>query len=245
VGGDIIELSPGAVLTLDFDLAPAIEASANFGAKDFELGFAKEYLETDPIAVRVYDRAPADVDYMSVVATELADYQVIMETNRGNMVFEFYPDKAPRHVRNFLDLCASGFYEGSLFHRVSPTFMIQGGDPNTKTPNVSTWGSGNGPRNVDAEFGGLKHERGVLSMARGGDPNSASCQFFVMSAPASFLDGSYSSFGRLVSGDETLSRIANAPGVVNPDRTLRPHEPQKILSTTIIRALTPGEASDK
>jgi len=243
-GGDIVDLAPGSVLTLSLDLAPAIQASDDFKSKDFELGFAKEYLETEPIAVRVFERAPEGVDYMTAPIEDLASCQVIMETNRGNMVFEFFPDKAPKHVRNFLDLCESGFYEGSLFHRVGPTFMIQGGDPNTKTPNPATWGQGNGPRQIEAEFNDVKHVRGILSMARSNDPDSASCQFFVMTAPSPFLDGKYSAFGRLVSGEDTLERIASAQISMRLDQSSgRPAEPQKILSTTIVRAASPAAGS--
>jgi peptidyl-prolyl cis-trans isomerase B (cyclophilin B) len=244
-GGDIVELAPGSVLTLDFDLGPAIEASSVFKGKDFELGFAKEYLETEPISVRVFERVPAEVDLMTLSIEELTRCQVIVVTNRGNMVFELRPDKAPRHVRNFLDLCSSGFYDGTLFHRVGPTFMIQGGDPNTKTPNPATWGQGSGPRQLEAEFNDLKHERGVLSMARSTDPNSASCQFFVMTSRAPFLDGSYSAFGRLISGEETLDRIATARGAVRIDQSsVRPAEPQRILSTTVVRAASTDDESD-
>jgi cyclophilin family peptidyl-prolyl cis-trans isomerase len=152
------------------------------------------------------------------------------------MVFAFFPDKAPKHVRNFLDLCHTGFYDGILFHRVSPTFMIQGGCPNTKTPDTRTWGGGAGPRRLDAEFNDVKHRRGILSMARlGGDVNSATSQFFIMTATFPSLDGQYSVFGELVAGDETLDLISKAPGVVNPsDHTARPSEPQRILSTTVI-----------
>lgn len=234
-GDQVFPLAAGSVLKLELDLAPAILAAPGFDGKDFELGFAKEYLGMQPIAVRVFEPAPADTDFMTIPAEELVDYQVIMETNRGRMVFEFFPDKAPKHVRNFLDLSNTGFYAGTLFHRVSGQFMIQGGCPNTKTPNTQLWGTGSGPRRLDAEFGDTKHERGILSMARGPDVNSASSQFFVMTAKTPSLDGQYSVFGKLVSGDETLDAIAKAPGLVNPrDGTARPNEPQQILSTTVI-----------
>jgi peptidyl-prolyl cis-trans isomerase B (cyclophilin B) len=241
-GGQVVSLAPGTVLTLAYDLAPALQASQNFAGKDFELGFAKEYLGTEPIAVRVFLRAPEGIDFMTIPVAELASYQVLIETNRGAMRLEFFPDKAPKHVRNFLDLCASGFYVDTLFHRVSPTFMIQGGCPNTKQEDQRGWGSGDGPRRLDAEFNDVKHVRGILSMARSNDPNSASCQFFVMCATANFLDGSYSAFGRMVSGDETLTRIASAKGLRANDGTSRPSEPQQILRTTVIRAAGAGGA---
>lgn len=235
-GDEVFPLAPGSVLTLSLDLGPAILAAPGFDGSGFELGFAKEYLGTQAIAVRVFEPAPKDTDFMTIPAAELIDYQVLMETNQGRMVFEFFPDKAPKHVRNFLDLCHTGYYVGTLFHRVSSQFMIQGGCPNTKTPNTRLWGSGSGPRRLDAEFSDVKHERGILSMARlGGDVNSATSQFFVMTARTPSLDGQYSVFGKLVAGDETLTSISKAPGEVNPrDGTARPNEPQKILSTTVI-----------
>lgn len=239
-GGSIVDLAPGTVLTLELDLGRVIESSQAFTKRDFELGFAREYLDTAPIAVRVYERSSSEIDFLAIPVAELAGYQVLMETNQGTMLLELYPDKAPRHVRNFLDLCQSGFYVGTLFHRVSPTFMVQGGCPNTKAADWQRWGQGSGPRMLEAEFNDRKHERGILSMARADDPNSASCQFFIMTARAPALDGKYSVFGRLVSGEQTLDRIASAKGVAGRDGTIRPAEPQKILATTIVRASTPA-----
>jgi peptidyl-prolyl cis-trans isomerase B (cyclophilin B) len=123
------------------------------------------------------------------------------------MVLEFWPETAPGHVRNFLDLCATGFYDGLTFHRVIPGFMIQGGDP-TGT------GTGNGPRSLKAEFSTepeYKHVPGVLSMARSTSPDSASCQFFVMHQSNTGLDGQYSAFGKCVDGLEVVDRIVNTP----------------------------------
>ncbi len=141
----------------------------------------------------------------------------VLDTDLGRIVIEFYPEKAPRHVKNFLDLCKSGFYNGTKFHRTIPNFMIQGGDPNTKTDNKATWGQGghmgkDGKEiNVPHEFTDLKHLRGVLSMARASDPDSASSQFFICVADVPQLDGKYSVFGRVVEGMEVVDRIVNAP----------------------------------
>jgi cyclophilin family peptidyl-prolyl cis-trans isomerase len=230
-------LTPGAFM---IDGRPVQERQGDgiVTLAEFELGFAKEYLENEPVLVRVYERAPEGTDFMALRAEELTDYQVIFETNRGNMVFEFFPDKAPMHVRNFLDLCQSGFYVGTKFHRVSPNFMIQGGDPNTKADDVRRWGQGGGPRRLDLEANDVKHERGILSMARSNDPNSASCQFFVMTARTPSLDNQYSAFGKLVAGDETLDLIAKAKGNPLPGDSMcvRPSEAQQVVSTTVIRA---------
>jgi cyclophilin family peptidyl-prolyl cis-trans isomerase len=120
-------------------------------------------------------------------------------------------------VKNFLNLCRTGFYNGTKFHRTVPGFMVQGGDPNTKTGDPSKWGTGGnvGPDGqeitVPAEFNDTPHVRGVLSMARSSDPNSASSQFFICVGDASFLDGKYTAFGRVVEGMEVVDKIVSAP----------------------------------
>ena len=145
----------------------------------------------------------------------------VIETKFGDMEVEFLPDKAPRHVENFLGLARKGFYDGTTFHRVIPGFMIQGGCPNTKDPKSqrATHGMGGPERNVDAEFNDTPHKRGVVSMARANDPNSAGSQFFICVADSKFLDRQYSAFGRVVRGMEVADKIVNAPrdGRDNPN----------------------------
>lgn len=139
------------------------------------------------------------------------DKLVILHTNLGKIVIEFFPNDAPNHVTNFIKLAEDGFYDGSIFHRIIPGFMIQGGDPNTKDGDKSTWGTG-GPGNfVNAEFNTIKHNRGIVSMARSADPNSAGSQFFIVHKDSNFLDGQYTVFGRIVTQDsfETLDKIAS------------------------------------
>ena len=121
---------------------------------------------------------------------------------------EFWPDVAPNHVRNFLKLAQSGFYDGTAFHRVIKNFMIQGGCPNTKEGATGEPGTGDPGYRIPAEFNDVKHVRGILSMARSSDPNSAGCQFFVMHGEAPGLNGQYTAFGQLESGLETLDKIA-------------------------------------
>lgn len=135
--------------------------------------------------------------------------QVRLETAHGDMLIEFFPELAPKHVANFIKLAKSGFYDGTKFHRVIPGFMIQGGDPNTKSPEGSgnNWGTGGPGHSVDAEFSDKAHVRGILSMARSQDPNSAGSQFFVVHGPAAFLDNNYTVFGQLVEGLDTLDAI--------------------------------------
>ena len=136
---------------------------------------------------------------------------VTLETNYGNLSIEFFPQDAPNHVRNFITLANQGFYDGTLFHRVIPGFMIQGGDPNTINGDPSTWGQGGPDEKIDAEFNSIKHNRGIVSMARSADPNSAGSQFFIVHQNSNFLDGEYTAFGRIVTEEsfETLDKIAN------------------------------------
>lgn len=131
-------------------------------------------------------------------------------TDAGELTLEFFTDKAPGHVKNFITLAQGGSYDGTRFHRVIPGFMIQGGDPNTRGDNRSNWGMGGPGYQIDAEFNDVHHERGILSMARSQNPNSAGSQFFICHGEASFLDGQYTAFGRLVDGFEALDAIANA-----------------------------------
>jgi peptidyl-prolyl cis-trans isomerase B (cyclophilin B) len=137
-----------------------------------------------------------------------------IQTNKEMITFELLSDLAPEHVKNFVDLAQSGFYNGTKFHRVIPGFMIQGGDPNTKTDNKGSWGTGSGPRRLKAEFSPASkasHVRGMVSMARSNDPNSASCQFFIVQKDSTFLDNQYTIFGKVLTGMEAVDAIANGP----------------------------------
>jgi peptidyl-prolyl cis-trans isomerase B (cyclophilin B) len=128
----------------------------------------------------------------------------------GSIVLKFYPDVAPNHVKNFLDLAGKKFYDGTTFHRVIPGFMIQGGDPNSRNPDRASHGMGGPGHKVKAEFNSKPHRRGVLSMARANDPDSAGSQFFICVADANFLDWQYTAFGEVVSGMEVADRIVSA-----------------------------------
>lgn len=127
----------------------------------------------------------------------------------GNIQIKFLPKVAPNHVKNMVKLAQEKFYDGTTFHRVIPGFMIQGGDPNTKNPDRSTHGFGGPPHRLAAEFNDTPHKRGVVSMARSADPNSAGSQFFICVADASHLDRQYTAFGEVVSGMEIVDRIVN------------------------------------
>jgi len=136
---------------------------------------------------------------------------VTIETNFGNISISLLPDIAPETVRNFLKLANTGFYDGTLFHRVIPGFMIQGGDPNTKGPDKSSWGVGGPGYTIKAEFNSKSHRRGVVSMARAMDPDSAGSQFFIITTDSTFLDGQYTTFGEVTEGIEVADKIVNLP----------------------------------
>ena len=128
----------------------------------------------------------------------------------GEIVLRFYPDVAPNHVRNFIKLAQTKFYDGTTFHRVIPGFMIQGGDPNSKGQDRSSHGTGGPGHRVKAEFNSKPHKRGVLSMARSNDPDSAGSQFFICVADSNFLDWQYTAFGEVMSGIDVADTIVNA-----------------------------------
>ncbi len=130
--------------------------------------------------------------------------------NWGDIVLRFFPDVAPNHVKNFLDLAGRKFYDGTTFHRVIPGFMIQGGDPNSKNPDRASHGMGGPGHKVKAEFNSKPHKRGVVSMARANDPDSAGSQFFICVTDANFLDWQYTAFGEVVSGMEVADKIVSA-----------------------------------
>ena len=135
----------------------------------------------------------------------------IIKTSFGNIKFNLVPDIAPETVRNFSQLAKSGFYNGTLFHRIIPGFMIQGGDPNTKNPDKSTWGQGGPGYEINEEFNTRSHLRGIVSMARGNNPNSAGSQFFIVTDDSTFLDRQYTVFGEVVDGMEVADKIVNLP----------------------------------
>ncbi|CAN5396534.1 hypothetical protein BH11ARM1_BH11ARM1_17670 [soil metagenome] len=145
-------------------------------------------------------RKPKDGEEVAVLTTKL-----------GKIVVMFFPDKAPGHVKNFKDLIKKGFYDGTRFHRTIPGFMIQGGDPNTKKDDRGTWGQGGPGYSIKAEFNDVHHAKGILSMARSQDPDSAGSQFFLMVGDAPFLDHQYTGFGKIVMGQDIADKIVAMP----------------------------------
>ncbi len=138
--------------------------------------------------------------------------RAIIKTRFGEMRLVFFPDLAPKHVESFLNLARKGFYDGTIFHRVIPGFMIQGGDPNTKDPsNRQSYGNGGPGYTLPAEFNRIPHERGIVSAARAADPNSAGSQFFIVIDKAPHLDGKYTVFGEVERGMDVADKIVQQP----------------------------------
>ena len=140
---------------------------------------------------------------------KMSETNAIIETRFGNIEFKFFPDVAPNHVSNFIELAKKGFYDGTTFHRVIPRFMIQGGDPNSKNPDRSKHGMGGPGFTMKAEFNDKPHKRGILSMARAAHPDSAGSQFFICVADSYFLDKQYTVFGEVKSGMDVVDKIVS------------------------------------
>lgn len=145
-------------------------------------------------------------------AVNTSDEVAIIKTSEGDMVVQFWKDAAPKTIENFKKLAGDGFYNGTIFHRIVSGFMIQGGDPLSKdTAKEGRYGSGGPGYKIKAEFNDHRHERGVLSMAREPDPDSAGSQFFICLAPVTHLDHQYTTFGKLIKGDDVLEKISATP----------------------------------
>ena len=160
--------------------------------------------------------------------------RAIIHTNYGDMTVEFWPEVAPRTVDNFLKLSREKFYDGTAFHRIIKGFMIQGGCPNSKIGARGVPGTGSPGYQIKAEFNNRAHVKGVLSMARSANPDSAGSQFFICHGDASFLNNQYTAFGKLVAGEEVLNKIA-AVVCVGPERST-PTERVEITSVELVEA---------
>lgn len=163
----------------------------------------------------------------------------VVETGKGRIVIRFFPNRAPKHVEAFKKLAGSGFYVGTKFHRTIEGFMIQGGDPNTKKGDPSSWGAGGPDYNLDAEFSNIRHKRGIVSAARSSDPNSAGSQFFIVVSDTSpqggawdNLDGNYTVFGEVVSGMDAVDKIVKTP-LIGDNGQADPKQVVPITSTKI------------
>lgn len=149
----------------------------------------------------------SDLSSQTAPTTPAHSLVAVIETNKGKIVFELYPSKAPKTVENFIKLSQEGFYNGIKWHRVEPGFVIQGGDPLSKDNDPSNDGYGGPGYTIPAEFNDLPHLEGTVAMARGEDPNSAGSQFYICLAPAPFLDGNYTVFGKVIEGMDVVKKI--------------------------------------
>jgi peptidyl-prolyl cis-trans isomerase B (cyclophilin B) len=169
------------------------------------------------------------------------DEVAVIETSKGKLVLEFWPDVAPKTVANFKKLAKDGFYDGTAFHRIIAGFMAQGGDPLTKyLSKEELWGTGDPGYKIPAEFNDRKHTRGVISMARSANPDSAGSQFFLMLGVAPHLDNQYTAFGKVVDGEKTLTAIAETPVV--PNRMGEPSKPTERVEIKSVKIVPRAEA---
>jgi len=206
-----------------------------------------------PAGAATTQKAPAKKKEKKV-SSKPRDYAktlAVLKTSQGDVTIRFFFDKAPGHVKNFVDLAARGFYDGTLFHRVIPGFMVQGGDPLTKDPGKSSlFGTGGNtdkagkPVNVKAEFNDVSHKRGILSMARASDPDSASSQFFLVVKDSPFLDKQYTAFGEVVKGLDVLDKLVTESNsdTSDPRSGGKPRAYQKILKVELVAEAAPGPA---
>lgn len=195
-----IPMLAGQTLRTKLDLSNLIEKRFDGDGRDFRLAFAEGSGEpTDVVFLGLPERG---IDFTTLPKEQLDDYQVVLETTSGRIWLELWPEVAPNHVRNFLDLASTGFYDGSPFHRVIPTFMIQAGQPK---PGEEA------PRKLANEFNSRPHTAGTLSAARfDGDVDSASSGFFIVHQASRHLDGNYTPFGRVITGMDTVESIVRA-----------------------------------
>ena len=167
--------------------------------------------------------APKNITATKEEIKKMSETKAVIETTFGNITLKFYADVAPGHVKNFLDLAKQGVYDNTVFHRVIPGFMIQGGDPTSKDPaKRRAYGTGGPGYSIKAEFNAKPHKRGVLSMARSQSPDSAGSQFFICVKDSNFLDKQYTAFGEVESGMEAVDKIVSQPrdGNDNPNERI-------------------------
>jgi peptidyl-prolyl cis-trans isomerase B (cyclophilin B) len=192
-------------------------------------------------AARAEDKAAAKTETKKEEKSPVSTNEVaVIKTTKGEMVIEFWPDVAPKTVENFKKLAKDGFYDGTAFHRIVKGFMVQGGDPLTKDASMEArWGTGDPGYKIKAEFNQRSHQFGVLSMARSANPDSAGSQFFICLGDASFLDGKYTSFGKVLKGEDVLKALGEVQTrVAGGGEKSRPVERQGVESVKIVDRAT-------
>lgn len=233
-----VRLAPGQTFMTTVDLGPMIEEQ-ELEPRNLEIGW--NGLPDVPKQTVVWlEAAEKGIEFMELPAEQLDDYQIALQTNQGLIWLDLWPDVAPNHVRNFLDLAYTGFYDGTGFHRVIAGFMIQGG--NAREGETA-------PRKLDAEFSTKRHYRGVLSAARlPNDVNSATSGFFIVHAENAGLDGKYTVFGEMLFGYEALDAIAATADTrfsPNTPKGYTPTSPQTIGRAVVVKASEPAAAGER
>jgi peptidyl-prolyl cis-trans isomerase B (cyclophilin B) len=244
----VLSLAPQQRVSTTLDLSALLAQRAPDDPSAFSI---RHGLGGEPRSIQWLRRAEKGIDFMTLPVEQLADYQVVLTTTAGFMWLELWPDVAPNHTRNFLDLAYTGFYDGSKFYRVIPGFMIQGGRGGDGRP---------APRKVKQEFSTRRHVAGVLSAARlGNDVDSATSEFFIMHKPTPHLDGQYTAYGALVAAyPRGLEALESVVGAVDANNKLvnelkraapidvnhpyvqaavnNPNPPQSIVKATVVKA---------
>lgn len=192
----------------------------------------KEQLKELKSRVELYQQATKNLDFL---AARIKGVKANISTNYGDIELEFYPEKAPLHCFNFITRVESSYYDNTQFHRVIQGFMIQGGDPNSKTNRIETYGQGGPLVNIPNEFNDIKHTPGILSMARQSDVSlGAGSQFFIMHGEHSGLDGQYTAFGKVTKGLDIVDEIAKVK-TLQPGLLDRPEKPVRIKTIQVYR----------
>ncbi len=204
-------------------------ASCNNKKIEEENKALKEQISELKLKLMQYDQLGQNIQFL---IEQMKDVKARIVTNLGSIELRFFPEKAPLTCFSFITRAESGYYDGLLFHRVIKGFMIQGGDPNTRTGNVASYGMGGPLINIPHEFNDLRHERGVISMARPGEVTvGAGSQFFITQQPAYHLDGQYTIFGKVTKGMEVVDKIADIP----TDQRDLPKRPVQILKIEVFK----------
>jgi peptidyl-prolyl cis-trans isomerase B (cyclophilin B) len=210
-------------------LAEGMNVAQKISQAEADATIPKERIIIRKVTIREKP-APAPEPFVTETVEELSHYRTVLETTVGNITFQFFPDKAPNHVRNFLRLASSGFYDGTAFHRVVKGFVIQGGFVPTRSEPIDITQE-RYVRKLQPEFNDTLHDKGIVSMAHGDDPASADTSFFIVTARTTALDGKYTAFGRVVDGIDVVEKLEAVP--VNGETPLTRVEVKKVTLTKV------------
>jgi dolichyl-diphosphooligosaccharide--protein glycosyltransferase len=211
---------------VNHDYNPALPADTKTDSLQETNSTTVSPVNSPALANNMTTNAESTAAEMNLAANATRPGQVAtIDTSQGPIKIEFFPDAAPKHVSNFVSLAKTGFYDDTLFHRIEDGFVVQGGDNNTKSNGTSreTWGTGNPGYTVEAEFSDIAHTRGIVSMARAADPNSAGSQFFIVLNDSQFLDNQYTVFGKVIEGMDVVDKIAS----INTNKESQPIDPEQ------------------